>query len=273
MEHEPTMISGLVYSLILAYLMDSVERDLALHLMSVQQYAEIADAISRDALVATHKRNLVGEYVLIDQTYRYPVPDGWVVGDLFPYDPPWGRIALRASQLSGVWALNRQRSLTGYLSFASDFEFNEVSMLVFDHDVQTLDPSTWFSSEGIFDAFADSSRQMEMRFAVFKTALACYQYMLQYGRIPETLDELVPQFLPSVPYDDYGLGPPSTGLKLKRHDWGLVVYSRGPDGEDDGGIPVNWDTEQDPASGDIVFRVFEHPGEPQPRADLLPSSQ
>ena len=47
----------------------------------------------------------------------------------------------------------------------------------------------------------------------------------------ERLEELVPQFLPSVPLDPYDGQP----LRYKRLPAGFVVYSIGADGRDDGG--------------------------------------
>lgn len=53
------------------------------------------------------------------------------------------------------------------------------------------------------------------------------------GQIPNSLDDLVPNYLPSVPLDPY-TGQP---LKFKKKNKGYVVYSVGPDLQDDGGKP------------------------------------
>ncbi len=59
-------------------------------------------------------------------------------------------------------------------------------------------------------------------------ALRCYQ--LDRGKLPETLDELVPEYLQSVPLDDFD-GKPMKYTKEKK-----VVYAVGKDLTDNGGI-------------------------------------
>ena len=62
-------------------------------------------------------------------------------------------------------------------------------------------------------------------------ACAIERFRLVTNRLPETLDELVPDYLDAVPTDPY-VGAP---LRYKRRDPGYVVYSVGRDGSDDGG--------------------------------------
>jgi hypothetical protein len=71
------------------------------------------------------------------------------------------------------------------------------------------------------------------RLACAVTALAAERFRLadKAKRWPKTLDELCPAFLPAVPLDPY-TGKP---LLLGRHAEGIVVYSVGEDGRDDGG--------------------------------------
>ena len=72
------------------------------------------------------------------------------------------------------------------------------------------------------------SRQMVV------TAVALKRYQLRYGRYPEDLATLVPEFLPAVPRD------PVDGQSLRYHantDGAFTLYSVGEDGEDQGGNP------------------------------------
>lgn len=62
-------------------------------------------------------------------------------------------------------------------------------------------------------------------------ALATERYRLKHGRWPDTLDMLVPAFLPEVPIDPYD-GRPLRYLRLPE---GVVIYSVGPDLTDNGG--------------------------------------
>jgi hypothetical protein len=61
--------------------------------------------------------------------------------------------------------------------------------------------------------------------------LAAERYRLAHGRWPEAVEELAPQFL-ARPMPDAYYGKP---ILLQRFADGLVVYSVGPDGIDDGG--------------------------------------
>ena len=66
-------------------------------------------------------------------------------------------------------------------------------------------------------------------------AIALAQYYREHGHYPGTLVELVPTFLSTTPID------PSTGepLLFTLDDNGHpVIYGRGPDGDDDGGVPA-----------------------------------
>jgi hypothetical protein len=81
--------------------------------------------------------------------------------------------------------------------------------------------------------------------------LAAERYRLAHGRWPESLEALVPEFLPKVPTDPYDRKP----LRLRRLDDGLVVYSVGPDGKDDGGN-LNRQNLLAPGS-DLGFRLWD----------------
>lgn len=63
-------------------------------------------------------------------------------------------------------------------------------------------------------------------------AIALKRYSLRYGKFPDTLDALVPEFLSSVPID-YMDGKP---LRYRLNaDGSFTLYSVGEDGKDDGG--------------------------------------
>ena len=77
------------------------------------------------------------------------------------------------------------------------------------------------------------------RFATFEgrrraglTAIAVERFRLLYeGRLPEKLEELVPQFLSELPKDPFDGEP----LRFRRLSAGFVIYSVGKDRTDDGG--------------------------------------
>jgi hypothetical protein len=83
-------------------------------------------------------------------------------------------------------------------------------------------------------------------------ALAVERFRLAHGRLPENLNELVPQFLSAVPSDPFDSQP----LRYHRLAKGYVIYSVGADGHDDGGRekPADWKS-IDKTTYDITFTV------------------
>jgi hypothetical protein len=81
--------------------------------------------------------------------------------------------------------------------------------------------------------------------------LAATRERLASGAIPESIDALVPARLPSVPRDPFTSDAP---LRLKATPEEFLVWSVGPDGEDDGG-PQPPDTEPDTGNDDIGLRM------------------
>lgn len=64
-----------------------------------------------------------------------------------------------------------------------------------------------------------------------QTVIALRRYRLAAGELPDTLDALVPKYLPAVPIDTFDGRP----MRYTRTDDGAIVYSVGRDGVDDGG--------------------------------------
>jgi len=89
----------------------------------------------------------------------------------------------------------------------------------------------------------DRSRQMENNLVV---ALALAVYRAEKGRYPKTLAELAPAVLKSIPSDVFTDKPPVYKLEGE----GYLLYSVGPDGEDDGGQS----REDDPPRDDLRIR-------------------
>ncbi|NJK90866.1 MAG: hypothetical protein HC904_02930 [Blastochloris sp.] len=92
--------------------------------------------------------------------------------------------------------------------------------------------------------------QIQANLGFVQTALAIERYRLATGRIPDSLDLLIPDYLPSLPQD------PISGRPLfynNRRDGSYLLYSIGWNEKDDGGEP-NRDAKQ----GDWVWP--SHPG-------------
>jgi hypothetical protein len=98
-------------------------------------------------------------------------------------------------------------------------------------------------------AWAFHRVKAELRCAA--AALAAERYRLAKGHWPERLDDLVPDFLLAVPTDPFDGRP----LRLRRTADVIIVYSVGPDGEDNGG---RLDRKGERAPGnDLGFQLWD----------------
>ncbi len=69
---------------------------------------------------------------------------------------------------------------------------------------------------------------------VLLTVLALELFARKHGQSPEKLEELVPDFLPTVPEDSHA--PAKTPLRYRRDADDALIYSVGENGTDDGGL-------------------------------------
>ena len=67
--------------------------------------------------------------------------------------------------------------------------------------------------------------------------------------MPDSLDQVVPRYMPAVPLDPYDGQP----LRYRKEADKFVVYSISENGRDDGGIEGS--VKQEWLSGDITFAV------------------
>jgi ABC-type transport system involved in multi-copper enzyme maturation permease subunit len=91
----------------------------------------------------------------------------------------------------------------------------------------------------------------ELRCAV--AALAAERYRRRHGDWPKSLDDLTPGLLEKVPADPF-TGQP---LRLRRLDDGIVIYSVGADGQDDGGDVDSGPAVKAEGAKDIGFRLWD----------------
>jgi hypothetical protein len=95
--------------------------------------------------------------------------------------------------------------------------------------------------------FSAEGRRLAMARAA-DAALAAQLYRRGHGHWPEKLEDLVPEFLAQVPADPFDGKP----LRVHHTEDELVIYSVGPDGNDDGGHYV---TEESIAAGAVPLDV------------------
>jgi hypothetical protein len=81
--------------------------------------------------------------------------------------------------------------------------------------------------------------------------VAATRARLASGAVPESVDALAPEWLGAVPRDPFANEEP---LRWKREGDSHLVYSVGPDGEDDGGPPAP-DADRSQANDDVGLRM------------------
>jgi len=98
-------------------------------------------------------------------------------------------------------------------------------------------------------------------------ALAAESYRLKHGRWPERPDQLVPDFLPSWPTDPIDGQP----LRWLRQPDGLLIYSIGPDGKDNGGDLARGESRDKDI--DFGFQLWDLDKRRQPPAETKPADK
>jgi hypothetical protein len=152
-----------------------------------------------------------------------------------------------------------QRDVSDYLSLAQDMfsdptpntgAFLESTRAMEQHR-KTI-PRTHWLVHRLSPAW-ERNNQLYMRFNVgldsAQMALAVLRYRLQHQRLPDSLTELVPEFVDAVPIDPFA----GQALQYRRQAKGFVIYSVGVDGQNNGGIER--DKKDRDRNHDIPFAV------------------
>jgi hypothetical protein len=99
----------------------------------------------------------------------------------------------------------------------------------------------------VFDPIPLKWAQRDAFWRIAQTRLALRAYQQRHRAALPSLAALVPAYLPAVPQDPFAAAPLVYGLQGSRG----IVYSRGPDGDDDGGIDLG-SRVQPGSNGDIA---------------------
>jgi hypothetical protein len=126
----------------------------------------------------------------------------------------------------------------------------------------TIDSRGWPCTmlEPTFRAVLGSQLRATARARAAQVLLAATKRRLTGGALPESLSDLVPDQLSAVPRDPFS--DKYQPLRSKPMDGGMLVWSVGPDGEDDGG-PTGRDTSsEDIETGNDDFGLWLVPDRP-----------
>jgi hypothetical protein len=265
LDTEPTIISKLVRIAMLNMAEIALERRLNAGELDEVELNHLSQLFAEAAKTNQMANGLIGERAMYFQYFRMSLAEikrlansgddnsSEQAGPPLPGSQPF------IFKLTGFF----ERDLRFYLhametniSLASTFPKN-ISMItnVDEQIFQTIRHNYYILSAMLLPALGnaivkEANGLAQVRSA--QTALAVERFRLAHGRLPENLNELVPQFLPAVPVD------PFDGQPLRYHHLtkGYVIYSVGQDGHDDGGREkaADWKS-SDKTTYDITFTV------------------
>ncbi len=104
----------------------------------------------------------------------------------------------------------------------------------FTAEVRSLPPREALATRTLLPAVGKVGEVERRRLAHVRcllAAVAAERYRLEHGAWPESLDRLAPELLTEVPADPFDGRP----LRYRRFAEGVVIYSVGENGKDDGG--------------------------------------
>jgi hypothetical protein len=107
------------------------------------------------------------------------------------------------------------------------------------------------------DASGRKETRCQVRLQLLRLQLALSEYRRRKGEFPQPLEQLVPALLPAVPVDPFAEKP----FVYQRRGDGYLLYSLGPDQDDDHGTPIilpkphNWVGSR--SQGDMVAGTGE----------------
>ena len=109
-----------------------------------------------------------------------------------------------------------------------------------------------------YSRVVESEVKLHARLRVARAALAVEEWRLRHGTWPDSLQQLVPGIIEAFPQDAFSGEP----IRYRKTANGIVVYSVGMDGEDNGGLseyealePLSPD-EEEPEAWDLPFRLL-----------------
>jgi hypothetical protein len=145
--------------------------------------------------------------------------------------------------------------MTQYQAAASRTEpYPDLTKRIDAIETQTRDRSPGMLSSMIVPALGAVFKAQTRSIANHRAAtalVAATKQRLETGAVPETFDELAAQLVPPASRDPFTADQP---LVMTRTDDTLLVYSVGPDGEDDGG-PVAPGADKVEGNDDIGLRM------------------
>lgn len=243
LEREPLLLSQLVRLALVGATCERIVWLLSAEILNDGQLATLDAALPDGEYQKSLRRALVGERTIGMQTFadpsarqqqnlavRFPLMSN---ADQTLYLQTMRELILTAEKSGPAWMQGAETARICFRQLTRTIAARQCYPLTFQL-VPHLQPHAEFVSR--HEAQRDATR----------VAIAIERFRRQQGRLPESLDELVPQLVVKLPFDQFEGRP----LRYLPSATEYVVYSVGPNGADDGGSD---ESPKHPA--DIVVRV------------------
>jgi hypothetical protein len=247
LDAEPLLLSQLVSVAVLAITTQSLERTLARTSLSDAQLSQLAEDLGEAEATNRFWTGMVGERasggemlrLLNDDPRAFVIMANKMSAEFEQTDvlPRYNNGLL--IRCSGFWLRDRHFFLRAIETDIAAFAVPPPASLRFTNELNNIETNArkgfYMMSSMLLPAFSkvvirDADVRAGLRTAIVGLALERWR-AAHDQRIPDSLGELVPDFLPAIPADPYDGQP----LRFKKLPKGCVVYSIGPNGQDDGG--------------------------------------
>jgi hypothetical protein len=270
LDKEPDLIAQLVRISFTAMAKESLERCLNITNLNRAELSELAPGFSAADKTNVMVRALIGERaintpVFIEASQTPEAAKGLVEGaqTVGGFADPmldfWLIHLPRFFEVTGFW----DRDLLFYLNnmetnIALDHFAPPRSLAAADNFKKAekeVEQNHYYLSKLFLEALSSAVVKEAKNLAYLRVSIAAVaveRFRVAHGQLPQSLNDLVPQFLSAVPADPFDGKP----LRYHRLAKGYVIYSVGADGQDDGGRekPADWKS-GDKTNYDITFTV------------------
>ncbi len=251
LQNEPLVISQLVRVAILYLTVGSLERALSRATFSDKQLMELLKAIQSQENPEALVRALAGNRCIGEDYFK----NSSMYDGIVPFSKVGATIVLYLWDWSGLKAkdhLNYLRLMHGIISAAGG-PANEIRDLAAEREKEVQQaPKYLLLTRLLVPTMLDVNR-IQLRILgclrAARAGIAVERFRIANGRLPDSLDELTPKWLDSVPAGPFDDQP----IRYKKLAKGFVTYSVGPDQKDHGGRERN--PKDNKAPYDITFIV------------------
>ncbi len=266
LSHEPLMISYLVRNACLAVSCGTLEKLLQRSEFSPADLLRLEEVLTISEARTDVRRMLQGERAFICGSWQEPVSKYYTNAFFAPSTPfdtwpqPLQVYAWRVYEQSGY----KEADLLNFLGVSDELldaaSLSPSEAISAAQNIEqrlsapakpSLDMISTCYSISILGPVFKRHASIKAHFRTAQTALAIERFRMENQRLPQSLGELIPQYLSSSPLDPFTEAP----LLYRITATGFRVYSVGENALDDGGLTRDEALSVQKKSDDILFTV------------------